>query len=324
LSDGRDIALVLSGGIGLGAYQAGAYEALHLIDRFDVVWIAGSSIGAVHAALLAGTDDTARLDVLRAFWSSGVLAQPFFPAIYSAHAQNWLSVLQTRLFGATNIFKPRMWRGPFAPFRSLYDLDPLKRQLERLVDFERVNGGDVRVSVAATDIETGELVIFDTAAGHRIELDHVLASCGFLPEFAPVEIEGRLLGDGGLSANAPVEALLTGDGTKPISNTFVIDLFAADGRRPESFEDALARKNDLLFGNQTIRRLEAYVGTGRLGRVTYLSYRPSDDEAGPEKTFDFSRRTIARRWASGVADMRRAVELTADSSAKRALTMVRN
>jgi NTE family protein len=143
--------------------------------------------------------------VLRAFWSSGT--QLFFAASYPVHAQNWLSVLQSRLFGAANLFKPRTWRGPFAPFRSLYDLDPLKTRLAELVDFSRLNGGEVRVSVATTDIETGELVIFDTARGHRIELDHVLASCGFLPEFPAVEIDGRLLGDGGLSANAPVEAL---------------------------------------------------------------------------------------------------------------------
>jgi NTE family protein len=185
LSDSRDVALVLSGGISLGAYQAGAYEALHSAGRLNVGWMPVR---------------------LRAFWSSGPWLSPFSPPAIRSRT-DWLSVLQSPLFGATNLFKPRTWRGPFAPFRSLYDLDPLKTRLAELVDFSRLNGGEVRVSVATTDIETGELVIFDTARGHRIELDHVLASCGFLPEFPAVEIDGRLLGDGGLSANAPVEAL---------------------------------------------------------------------------------------------------------------------
>ena len=47
-------------------------------------------------------------------------------------------------------------------------------------------------------METGDLVLFDTANGNQIGMDHLLASCGFLPEFAPLEIGGRLLGDGGL------------------------------------------------------------------------------------------------------------------------------
>jgi predicted acylesterase/phospholipase RssA len=132
------------------------------------------------------------------------LAQPFFAASYP---------VTHRL--AQRAAEPALWRhqplqaaNVARTLRSVSQSpDPLKTRLAELVDFSRLNGGEVRVSVATTDIETGELVIFDTARGHRIELDHVLASCGFLPEFPAVEIDGRLLGDGGLSANAPVEAL---------------------------------------------------------------------------------------------------------------------
>src|SRR3954470_16693046 len=88
-----------------------------------------------------------------------------------------------------------------------------------------------------------------------------MASCGFLPEFAPVDIGGRLLGDGGLSANAPIEALAN-DAAKGL--VFVIDLFARDGERPRSLEDALARKNDIMFGNQTMQRLKLLSATGRV------------------------------------------------------------
>src|SRR3981189_1741556 len=61
------IALLLQGGGALGAYQAGVYEALseaHLAPD----WIAGISIGAVNAALIAGNPPTARVEKLREFW----------------------------------------------------------------------------------------------------------------------------------------------------------------------------------------------------------------------------------------------------------------
>ena len=59
----------------------------------------------------------------------------------------------------------------------------------------------------------------------------MLATCGFLPEFAPVEIAWRLLGDGGLATNSPVEPILEEcEGKK--DSIFVIDLFARDGGTP--------------------------------------------------------------------------------------------
>src|SRR4051794_1991657 len=206
------VALVLAGGVGLGAYQAGAYDALHRTSTVSIKWLAGSSVGAVNAALIAGSAPDERVETLRRFWDEGDFWAALTPAIdWSAelrHVQNWISALQTRLFGAAGHFRPRLSLNPMKRFESLYDLTPMRRRLEKLVDFDRLNGGPVRVSVATTVIETGELVVFDTGAGARIGVQHLLASCGFLPEFAPVEIDGRLLGDGGLYANAPVEIFL--------------------------------------------------------------------------------------------------------------------
>ena len=171
--------------------------------------------------------DNAR--ALRAFWSAGDLwfRAASFPG-HLGHAQNWFSVVHTRLFGSSGHFRPRL-PSAWGPFRSLYDLAPMKERLERLIDFGRLNSGAVGFGVAATDIETGELVVFDPTKGDQISIDHLLASCGFLPEFAPVEIGGRLLGDGGLSANAPIEVLGNGAANGLV---FVIDLFARDGERP--------------------------------------------------------------------------------------------
>src|SRR5258708_9683863 len=59
--------LVLQGGGALGSYQAGAYQALCHHD-FEPEWIAGISIGAVNAAIIAGNPPEKRVDRLKEFW----------------------------------------------------------------------------------------------------------------------------------------------------------------------------------------------------------------------------------------------------------------
>ncbi len=61
------VALALQGGGALGAYQAGVYEALSDAGLYPN-WVAGISIGAVNAAIIAGNPSEARVAKLRAFW----------------------------------------------------------------------------------------------------------------------------------------------------------------------------------------------------------------------------------------------------------------
>jgi NTE family protein len=142
-----------------------------------------------------------------------------------------------------------------------------------------------------------------------------LASCGFLPEFAPLEIGGRLLGDGGLSLNAPFDPIMEEDLEGDLL-LYVIDLYARDGVRPQSLEEAVERKSDLMFGNQTFIRLRCHVEmrqlrkqlkAGRLAgtgdRIVLLSYRPGMEEPGPEKSFELSNSALALRWKAGFLDM---------------------
>jgi NTE family protein len=298
--------------MGLGAYQAGAYVVLQssgIVPR----WIAGSSVGAINGALIAGTPPDRNADVLRQFWQEGVWTpRPSGFSFNLAHAQSWLSAIQGRVLGVTGHFRPRGWISSISTFESVYDLTPMRRRLEKMIDFERLNAGEVRFSVATADVETGQLVVFDTQSGPRIEMEHLLASCGFLPEFAPIEIGGRLLGDGGLVANAPIEIVFGKNVDQNHELVIVVDLFSRDGPRPNDLETALERKNDLMFAAQTVRHLEA-VCTSLKAPVIYLSYRTSEEEAGPEKTFDFSHQSIERRWNTGSLDMADALTLIATS-----------
>jgi NTE family protein len=351
------ISLVLSGGIALVAYEAGAYAALHEHPDLWPEHVAGSSIGAVNAALIAGCPRDKRVQQLHHFWHAmAIEPAPLGMALlspatdaYWLHAYSWMSVMQVRLFGRPGMFRPRLSELMRPKVTSAYDLSPLRANLERFIDFERLNGGGVRVSVVTTDVETGDEVVFDTHQGDRIGPDHLLASCGFLPDFAPVEIEGRVLGDGGLAANAPIETVLFDDARGGDAKCFVVDLFSAEGDRPASVEQAAARRWDLLFGNQSRQRLrnverefqlrwalgllaralgsdtpQCPEVTSQLSRIAnemqrtvtllHLSYRAPAHQAGPEKAFDFSRASLAERWEAGFLDMEKAVTVATDSS----------
>jgi NTE family protein len=340
---GQSSALVLAGGVALGAYEAGAYEALETAGDPRVSWLAGSSIGAVNAAIIAGNPPAQRVERLRQFWDT-VATEPkpvssFWFDRPSAglwrRAYNRASVLQTGLFGRLGVFRPRL---PVSlgtgDVPGLYDVAPLRRTLNKLIDFERLNHGEVRLSVAATDVVTGERVVFDTHCGARIEPEHLLASSALMPLFAPVEVEGRLLGDGGLAANTPLDLILDESVDERLV-CFVVELFDRKGSRPRTLSAAAARALDLIFGNQTRRIFEGrqrehelraiisrlagrlppklrndpeiatLLKEGRACPITVLSlgYQAGTDETGPMKAFDFSTATIADRWQRGSRDM---------------------
>ncbi len=347
---GRTTALVLSGGVALGPYHAGAYAVLHEAGGLGVDWLAGSSIGAVTAAIIAGIPPERRIPRLRRFWDAVAadplplapfwLGQPGLDAPWR-RAEGWASALQARVFGRPGLFRTRLATEADGPTPGLYDLAPLRNLLKEAIDFGLLNGGGPpRVSVATTDVATGERVVFDTRRGDApVGPEHLLASCALLPDFAPVEIGGRLLGDGGLSTNAPLDLVLDEPARPEDLVCFVLDLFAREGGRPRSLADAAARALDLLFsgqsdllleGRQREHRLRAMIGQlsaqlplglredpqvaavlaegcTRAPTVFHLAYRAPAGEAGVQKTFDFSRTALAGRWEAGARDMRAAL-----------------
>src|SRR5581483_4045386 len=111
------------------------------------------------------------IEVLQEFWSAG---NPFASvlAIMSdpswRHVRNWLSALETRIFGAPGYFRPRGAAGLlWERHAGFYDLGPMRERIIKLVDFERLNSGAVRISIATTDLETGDQIVFDTARGSK-------------------------------------------------------------------------------------------------------------------------------------------------------------
>src|ERR1700683_3697778 len=90
--------------------------------------------------------------------------------------------LNTLMFGQPGFFAPRPpihWLLRGKP-PSYYDTSALKHTLERLVDFDRINAGEIRFSVAAVNVRTGNFAYFDNAQ-MTIRPEHVMASGALAP-----------------------------------------------------------------------------------------------------------------------------------------------
>lgn len=335
--DDRPVSLVLAGGNAMGAFEAGAYAELHGAG-VRPGWVLGSSMGAVNAALIAGSAEEDRVATLEAFWRGAEIEDifPWPPPLEPLHRLT--RQMQALLFGNPAIFAPRYAGAHTAPSPAhigLHDLAPLRRRLATLVDFDRLNAGPVRFCCQAVDLESGEPVLFDSR-DRRIEPEHVVASCALIPEFRPVEIDGRLYGDGGLAANLPLDAV-TRDGAWG-GLCIVVDPFSPRGRLFESLAEAAARRFEILFANQTRRQIETHaretdlrhlladtldrlpksarddpaVARARAAaaqpdvEVLKIDWRASD-EIGI-RLYDYSREALAARWTGGAEAARLAIE----------------
>mgnify|MGYP000488719431 CR=1 FL=1 len=338
-ANAEDCILVLQGGGALGAYQAGVFESLSKVYR-EPTWVAGISIGAINAALIAGNSAQDRVGKLRDFWElvSSALPTPQLVMHPDArHGMNEASATQVMLLGVPGFFKPRFPPAPFQPRGSLaaisyYDTTPLRETLKRLVDFDRINSGTVRLSVGAVNVRTGNFAYFDSH-NHTIDARHIMASGALPPGFAPVEIDGEHYWDGGLVSNTPLQYVLDQPGKRHRA-IFQVDLFAATGAMPATLPEVTEREKDIRFSSRTrlnttneldrqviaqaAQRLMAKLppewrddpDLRALSRVrsesavdvVHLIYRSKHYES-QSKDYEFSRLSMQEHWDAGRADM---------------------
>lgn len=333
--------LVLQGGGALGAYQAGVYEVLAAAGQTPH-WVAGMSIGAVNAALIAGNPPERRVQRLHAFWdtvtSASVLwAPPIVSSVALRSAMNEASATMGAVFGLPGFFVPRF---PAAPFQlegtlgalSFYDTAPLRATLERLVDFDLLNSSSTRLSVGAVNVRSGNFAYFDTA-DQRLDARHIMASSALPPGFPPVEIDGEWYWDGGLVSNTPLQYVLDqreGD----CRLVFQVDLFVAEGPMPSDLMQVAEREKDIRFSSRTrlnttsalarhslaqvARRVVAKLPVKLAGdpdvealktasrrravTVVHLIHRRKRYET-QSKDYEFSRLSMHEHWQAGRADM---------------------
>jgi NTE family protein len=286
--------LLLQGGGALGSYQAGVYQALDEANLHPD-WVAGISIGAVNAALIAGNPPERRVGKLREFWeavSTPPLGVPYLKSTNIGDERIHRFVNQTRalgilLFGAPHFFTPRMpsplfWPSLTADQLSFYDVSPLKATLERLVDFDRINAGAMRFSVGAVNVKTANFVYFDSTT-HRIGPAHIIASGSLPPGFPATEIDGEYYWDGGLVSNTPLQWVLD---SRPRRDTlaFQIDLWSAHGKLPRNLGEAEVRLKEIQFSSRTRAATDQYKRAQklRIAFATLLKELPAELLEHPE------------------------------------------
>jgi len=325
------VVLVLQGGGAPGSYQAGAYQALHEAG-IEPDWIIGTSIGAINGAIISGNDVPDRVAKLRAFWDQ---LDPGLPEP--------LSQFTPLLAGVPGFYflNPALAWGVHTRVgierAAMYLVDPLKKALPSLVDFDRINSGNTRFTVGLTTVQTGHLRYFDSER-EQIRLEHVLGSSALPPAFPAVEIDGEYYWDGGVYSNSPIEVLFDEDPRRS-SVVFAIQIWPTRGPHPESLTHAFMREKDIMFGSRSRSHIMRQAQIHRMRRIirelidmlpeerknssrakefaawactstmhlVEINAQPIEGETNA-RDYDFSRPTIQARWQAGYADTCRMLE----------------
>jgi NTE family protein len=275
----HETVLVMQGGGALGAYECGVYKTLEKYGiEFDIV--AGTSIGAVNAAIIAGSRDKSSAETLEKFWV--LLAERITPSFLADNIRAIFSSMFVSLYGNKNAFEP-VWHYPASLFNyysifsnytrippHLYDVKPLEDTLAKFVDFERINkqyrsGGintnsgssnetkraTPRLIMTCTDIQRSESVTFDS---DHTELDagHVIACTGFpFYGLAWAKKDDMYLWDGSLLSNTPLREVIDAS-PKNHKRVYIVNLFPKIQRElPTNIFDIWHRARDIIHTDKT-------------------------------------------------------------------------
>jgi NTE family protein len=335
--------LLLQGGGALGAYHGGVYEGIAAVG-FTPDWVVGISIGAINAALIVGNPPERRVERLHEFWNRVSAQAPIvLPAAmdFARPMMNKMAAASAMFFGIPGFFTPRLPPPQLAPDGTLaalsfYDTAPLRDTLDELCDFDRINGGDVRLSLGAVNARTGESVYFDTTT-HKISASHVLASGALPPGFPPVEIDGEYYFDGGIMSNTPLQYVAKDFRMNAL--IVAVDLFSGLGKLPENLAQVQERVKDISFQSKTrfsydqvrnieamrstlanvlgklpeslrsdpeVKKLEAISRRGPLSLVHLVNR--CDTKSSDFKDYEFSRATVDQLWRAGHDDVQKMLE----------------
>jgi NTE family protein len=335
------VTLLLQGGGALGAYQGGVYEALAEAN-IHPDWVAGISIGAINAAIIAGNPPNCRVDRLREFWTQ-VTSSPAWDWLgnpFGDPGRNVLNQMSANLaaaFGAEGFFSvrpvtPWLQPGGTQAATSFYDTNHLKQTLERLVDFDRLNAGMTRFSAGAVNVRTGNFVYFDTTT-HEIGPEHVMASGALPPGFPAIEIDGEHYWDGGLVSNTPLQWVIESNPRRQDTLVFQVDLWSSQGELPRNLAEVATRHKEIQFSSRTRASTGQFKSVHRVQRALAAllrrlpaAFEENDDlkilksvasdkiyniiqliyrarnYEGHSKDYEFSRLSMQEHWRAGYHD----------------------
>lgn len=283
--------LVLQGGGSLGAFSCGVFKAL-VKEQIKLDIVAGTSIGAINAAIITASKSNHPEIDLENFWlelaesSHDIIPDFFVPSTYSSkygigNSLERISLASTNaaIFGVPRMFLPR-WnpiymftdKDYFVPknWTYYYDNTPLANTLEKYVDYRKLDphliikndrignfADNIRLLVTAVNVLTAEPLIFDSA--HiPIESKHLLASCGYPNYGFPwAEVEENVYGwDGSLLSNTPVREVIA---SSPLNdkNIFIVENYSREiDRLPVNMTEVMDRAKDIMFSDKTKHSLK--------------------------------------------------------------------
>ena len=237
------IVLVMQGGGAPGAYQAGAYQALHEAG-VEPDWIIGTSIGAINGAIIAGNEVADRVKRLEEFWGQLETHLPEPLGKLAPSGRRRARLLLSQPGARLGCRRARVG----VEQAAMYLVDPLKKLLPAVVDFDLINVGKTRFTLGLTTVQTGQMRYFDTKQD-KIGLEHALGSSAIPPAFPAVLIDGEYYWDGGVYSNSPIEVIFDED-PRQSSVVFAIQIWHTRGPRPKTLQHAFMREKDILFGSQ--------------------------------------------------------------------------
>jgi NTE family protein len=278
--------LILQGGGSLGAFGCGVFKAL-VNNNIKLDIVAGTSIGSLNAAIIAGSKGDHPEQDLEQFWleladgnnnspCSGINS-PNFPFIEQLPPEYPLTILRTKsvlsfycsaFYGNKKVFEPRWspanyFKDPqyFSPdkWTYLYDHSPLIKTLEKYVDYNKLkpNGKpNSRLIMTAVNVLTSEPLVFDSTK-QQITSKHLLATTAYPTYYFPwIEVQkGVYAWDGSLLSNTPLREMID---ASPIKNkrVFLVENYPKNIKNlPSNLQEVQHRARDIMFSDKTLHNI---------------------------------------------------------------------
>lgn len=190
------VGVVLSGGGAKGLAHIGVLKVLEEAG-VEVSYIGGTSMGAIIGGLYASGYSAKELDSIFQMADADAILQDYTPR----SSKNFFEKRSDEVYAITLPFKGYRLSFPPALSKGLYNYTLLNKLTNHVRHVRDFNDLPIPFVCIATDIETGEEIVLRQG----VLPDAILASGAFPSLYYPVEIDGRLLIDGGITNNYPIE-----------------------------------------------------------------------------------------------------------------------
>jgi NTE family protein len=282
--------LIMQGGGSLGSFACGVFKAL-VKQKIRIDIVAGTSIGAVNAAIIAGSKTDKPEKDLENFWleiseSNMQIIPDLWMYEWDSYNKEYLfkkissASANAAIFGVPKMFVPRWqwWNSPslikkadeenyFNPknWTFLYDHSPLEKTLDKYIDYKKLNLAakqeekpDVlRLIITAVNVMTGKPLVFDNTQT-EIKAKHILASAGYpIYGFPWVKIDENTYGwDGSLLSNTPIREVIYVS-PRNDKNVFIVENYPQKiDRLPSNMIEVINRYKDILFCDKDMYNIQ--------------------------------------------------------------------